>query len=237
MRKIYKVISCMLVAGALIAGIGSGVAFAEYSNFEYGGEKVLEGSEYITKVLNYQVSNQGDTQDKQKLYIETMYGHTYSTIVEDTSVPKNSVRFEIEYLTDQKDIRPEIEEVKLSNDDLTKQYIRLNCAYSYNDVRDFMRIKNVLLEDIKTHTLSDYRMDGIQCIRILVNPDADFMITLNADDFYSSSYMQSDDYEEAVTEETTSEVLMDENNEDVKESAGESATTTEVLDSEDILEE
>lgn len=64
MRKIHKIIGGMLVAGVLIAGIGSGVAFAEYSNFEYGGEKVLENSKYITKTVNYQVPAQGNAEAK-----------------------------------------------------------------------------------------------------------------------------------------------------------------------------
>ena len=61
MRKIYKIVGSMLVIGVLIAGIGSGVAFAEYSAFEYGGETVLEGSERFTKTLKYKVSVNGDT--------------------------------------------------------------------------------------------------------------------------------------------------------------------------------
>ena len=61
MRKIYKIVGSMLVIGVLIAGIGSGVAFAEYSAFEYGGETVLEGIERFTKTLKYKVSVNGDT--------------------------------------------------------------------------------------------------------------------------------------------------------------------------------
>lgn len=58
MRKIYKIAGIMLVAGVLVMGIGSGVAFAEYSAFEYGGEAVLEGSERFTKTLQYKVDKE-----------------------------------------------------------------------------------------------------------------------------------------------------------------------------------
>lgn len=55
MRKIYKIIGGMLIIGTLVAGIGSGVAFAEYSTFEYGGETLLEGSSRFSKTLEYRV--------------------------------------------------------------------------------------------------------------------------------------------------------------------------------------
>lgn len=58
MHKIYKIAGIMLVAGVLVMGIGSGVAFAEYSAFEYGGEAVLEGSERFTKTLQYKVDKE-----------------------------------------------------------------------------------------------------------------------------------------------------------------------------------
>ena len=58
MRKIYRIAGIMLVAGVLVMGIGSGVAFAEYSAFEYGGEAVLEGSERFTKTVQYKVDKE-----------------------------------------------------------------------------------------------------------------------------------------------------------------------------------
>lgn len=232
MRKMYKIIGGMLVAGVLIAGIGSGVAFAEYSNFEYGGEKVLENSKYITKTVNYQVPKQNDTEQKQKLYIEIMEGHMYSTVVEDTSVPKDTVRFEIQYLTDRKDIKPLVEEMAWDNGNKTKKYICLKCDYSYNDVRDFMRIKDVLLEDLKAHTLSDYQMDGVKSVKILINPDADFLITLNLEDLYGSHSYEEE--VEDVTETFSTEAFT---NESAEETVNDVEATTEVVYEGDIIEE
>ena len=249
MRKIHKIIGGMLVAGVLIAGIGSGVAFAEYSNFEYGGEKVLENSKYITKTVNYQVPKQKDTEEKQKLYIEIMEGHMYSTVVEDTSVPKDTVRFEIQYLTDRKDIKPLVEEMAWDNGNKAKKYICLECDYSYNDVRDYMRIKDVLLEDLKAHTLSDYQMDGIKSVKVLINPDADFLITLNSDDFYNAyryeetiedvtETLDADDFDGEYVKETRDEVeATTEVFEGVEETGDGIEATTEVVYEGDILEE
>lgn len=250
MRKMYKIIGGMLVAGVLIAGIGSGVAFAEYSKFGYGGEKVLENSKYITKTLDYQVPKQGEVEEKQKLYVEILEDHWRSTIEEDASVPKNTIRFEIQYLTDRNDIKPKVEERTWTNQgNKVKKYIQLDSAYSYNEIRDYMRIKDVLLEDLKAHTLSDYQMDGVKSIKILVNPDADFLITLNSDDFYNAyryeeaiedvtETFDADDFDGEYVKETRDEVeASTEVFEGVEETGDGIEATTEVVYEDDILEE
>ena len=233
MRKIHKIIGGMLVAGVLIAGIGSGVAFAEYSNFEYGGEKVLENSKYITKTVNYQVPAQENEEAKQKLYVEIIEGRWCSTIEEDASVPKDTIRFEIQYLTDRKNIKPKVQERTWTNQsNKEKKYIQLDSAYSYHEIRDFMRIKDVLLEDLKAHTLSDYQMDGVKSVKILINPDADFFITLNSEYFYGSHSYEEE--VEDVTETSTTEVFT---NESAEETVNEVDATTEVVYEGDIIEE
>ena len=93
-----------------------------------------------------------------------------------------------------------------------------------------MRIKNLVLEDLKAHTWSDYQIDGIKKIKILVNPDADFLITLNSEDFYGS-YSYEKDVED-VTETSTTEVF-----EGVEETVDGIEATTEVVYEGDILEE
>lgn len=187
MRKIYKVIGGMLIAGTLIAGIGSGVAFAEYSTFEYGGEAVLEGSEYFTKTLKYKVPESEavadekkesaqekgiQSEEKQMLNIGVNYHYT---IVEDPSVPQDTVRFAISYLTDDKSVEPQvIEDISEEN-----RWIYLDCDYQYNDFRDMMRVKDPILSDLKNHKISSYQMDNVEQVEISVNPKAYFTISVN----------------------------------------------------------
>lgn len=176
MRNVYKIIVGMLVAGVLLAGVGSGVAFAEYSSFEYGGEQVLENSRYITKKLSYKVSKpESEDAEKTELNIEMAHWYYGFSTVEDTAVPKDEVRFEIQYLSDRKDITPKIVERTVVDDDAL-EFINLNVDYEYNDFRDVMRVKNPLLEDLKAHRICDYQMDGIKSVEIHVNPDADFIL-------------------------------------------------------------
>lgn len=186
MRKIYKVIGGMLIAGTLIAGIGSGVAFAEYSSFEYGGEAVLEGSEYFTKTLKYKVPESKAVEDEEKASAQEKeiqsegkqilnIGVNYRyTIVEDSSVPKDTVQFAISYLTDDKNIEPQvIEDISQEN-----RWIYLDCDYQCNDFRDMMRAKDPILSDLKNHKISSYQMDHVE-IEISVNPKAYFTISVN----------------------------------------------------------
>ena len=170
---------------------------------------------------------------KQKLYVEIIEGCWRSTIEEDTSVPKDTIRFEIQYLTDRKDIKPKVQERTWTNQsNKEKKYIQLDSAYSYHEIRDFMRIKDVLLEDLKAHTLSDYQMDGVKSVKILINPDADFLITLNSEDFYGS--YRYEEVAEDVMETSTTEVFT---NESAEETVNDVEATTEVVYEGDIIEE
>lgn len=187
MRRIYKIIGGMLAAGVLIAGIGSGVAFAEYSSFEYGGEATLEGSERFTKTLKYEVkADENDNADaenkKEVLNVLTDYHYT---IVEDTSVPEDMVWFTICYLSDNKDVNPEIiegeEEYYTDGEAEGKlEYIYIDCDYDHSDFRDLMRVKDPILSDLKNHKISDYQLDRVESVEIHVNPKADFTIEVNA---------------------------------------------------------
>lgn len=213
MRRIYKIIGSMLIIGVLIAGIGSGVAFAEYSAFEYGGEIVLEGSERFTKTLKYKVSVNGDTsketeelkeisseetereaeisntekveeykQDKEtggNKVLNIILNHFY-TVVEDPSVPKDMVYFEISYLSDNQDVKPEIITEYLME---TEEFIHVDSGFQYNDFRNLIRAKDLILSDLKNHKISDYRMDHVEMIEVQVNPEADFDLSINGDSF------------------------------------------------------
>lgn len=229
MRKRYKVMAGLLVGGILLAGVGSGIAFAEYSEFEYGGEKTLENSEYITKTLDYKVPK--DMIKNQVVHMDIPDHYWSQTVEEDASVPKDSIRIEVEYLTDQKDITPQMNEQIMTDIGSNMKYLQLDCGYYYRDMHDFMRGKDIVLADLKNHTLSDYKMDGIQKIRIFINPKADFVLDTGADFFdryYRSDGKLGEELEEEL--EGISEEQTEEEYDESEESDGslEDVTTTEV---------
>lgn len=229
MRKIYKVIGGMLVAGALVAGIGSGVAFAEYSSFEYGGEVMLEGSERFTKTVEYKVSEKIDVLN---IMTDVHGGYNY-TVVEDTAVSKDKIQVMVSYLSDDKNVTPEVIQIQGENSEKTDEYmdvesktteepdesmdeesgeaeetsestevesktiqnesknlgktyeyIYVGCNYQYNDFRDIMRVKDLILADLKNHKINDYQLDKVEKIEIHINPKADFTIQSGEDSAY-----------------------------------------------------
>lgn len=191
MRKIYKIIGGMLIIGTLVAGIGSGVAFAEYSTFEYGGETLLEGSSRFSKTLEYRVpaknidtaqteepAEAGDMASEQKQVLNISTDYYLYAVTEDSSIPKNTVRFTVSYLTDETDVKPEVIE-NGSEETNGERYIYLDCDYEYNDLHDIMRAKDLILSDLKNHKISDYQVDRVEKIEISINPKADFTININ----------------------------------------------------------
>ncbi len=116
MRKIYKVIGSMLAVGVFVAGIGSGIAFAEYSSFEYGGEAMLEGSEHFTKTIEYKVSEKTDVLNVMTGINDGYYYHHY-TIVEDDAVSEDRIQVMVSYLSDNKDAVPKVQEVQIQGED------------------------------------------------------------------------------------------------------------------------
>lgn len=191
MRKIYKIIGGMLIIGTLVAGIRSGVAFAEYSTFEYGGETLLEGSSRFSKTLEYRVpaknidtaqteepAEAGDMASEQKEVLNISTDSYLYAVTEDSSVPKNTVRFTVSYLTDETDVKPEVIE-NGSEETNGERYIYLDCDYEYNDLHDIMRAKDLILSDLKNHKISDYQVDRVEKIEISINPKADFTMNIN----------------------------------------------------------
>lgn len=158
MRKIYKIAGGLLMAGVLIAGIGIGVAFAEYSAFEYSGSKILEGSKYVTKTVSYKVNVNGtETQltgeelegveeavedkneslqknssggQKDEKKVVYLYSIQHYSIVEDDSVAKDCIEAEIKYLTDREDIQPEfVSEHYYDEENAECAYLLLDCDF------------------------------------------------------------------------------------------------------------
>lgn len=141
MRKIYKIAGIMLVAGVLAAGIGSGVAFAEYSAFEYGGEAFLEGSERFTKTLQYKVSSNKEStleNEKEEDTTEAAYEEDQSgKLVDENGQQKED----------------EATEAVSENELLPKKELDISIPYRYTIVQDSSVPKNVV--QIAVSYLSD----------------------------------------------------------------------------------
>lgn len=104
MRKVQKILLGVFLGGVLLGGVGTGVAFLEYSSISYAGErKIAEGS-IITDNLDYSI----DT-DKGIVILEPVwYDEGYRANLEtDESVPEGIVRYQVTYNT--KTVKPHLE--------------------------------------------------------------------------------------------------------------------------------
>lgn len=104
MRKVQKILLGVFLGGVLLGGIGTGVAFLEYSSIAYAGERKVAQNSMVTENLDFPVDpNKGIVilepvwyDDDQKAYLET-----------DETVPEGIIRYRVTYNT--KTIKPHLE--------------------------------------------------------------------------------------------------------------------------------
>lgn len=209
MRKRLIII---FIIGFLIMGIGSGIAFAEFSSFRYGGEKSL-GREMDTVKLLQQVP-----EGTEEVIIHSIgYYRNRIQIVEDSSLEKNEMIVEV--TCDTHIIEPVIEETKELDEeessDENPEYVideggtgeaeenmpdegmtegtdetleetepekapspqkavyTLNYYYynSYDDLSEFFKMKDELMECIKTRVVYSYPYEEVEKVVIKASPE------------------------------------------------------------------
>lgn len=165
MSRWYMVIAGLFLSGALLCGIGGGVCFAQYSQFEYAGDVVLPGSRDITKTVEYELP--------KKLKDHTVYldMNTYYHVVEDPTVPMGILSFTFRYVTDT-DPKPEIQ----VTDTTPSLVLWAEDDYAVHDERAAFKLKDQVLSDLKQHKIGSYQMDGTYGCEVRVNPKTKIVV-------------------------------------------------------------
>lgn len=101
MRHKKLVLAAVTAAGVLIMGIGLGVTVAEYSAFEYLGQKNLGEDQMEVKEIAVERT------PGVPFVLENWYDPQNVEIVEDESLPDNQLVYEVEY--NRETIRPHVE--------------------------------------------------------------------------------------------------------------------------------
>ena len=199
MRKIHIILLGMFGAGVLLGGIGTGIAFGEYSNFEYGGTVLLGEEHLVTKSLDYIFSP--ETGERLCLnYCPWGDEQKDTLIVEDELMPEGVVRYEVTYNSEElfprlisweaenteEEEKPEKEAGKAAGDETAGDpeadveeapgerkviFLELGATYQGNDFALLMEHKDQILEDIKKGKLSSYETVYITDVAIRVNPE------------------------------------------------------------------
>jgi len=159
MSKLHKILLGVFCGGVLLCGIGTGVAFTEFSALAYGGQHILGGTELTTEELDVEFEPQ-----EKPCQIETYFGDYLSNEIEvDESVPENTVRLKVVY--NKARIQPEAYWEKEDN---------MICLYFQWQEEDeaalYMEAKDLALEDLKNGKIPSFAALEVEEITVLVNP-------------------------------------------------------------------
>lgn len=171
MRKIRIILAAVFCVGVLLAGVGTGICFLEFSSFTYAGEKEIGVADIKTVTLEYELEE--ETSDEEPLNIgrRDMFITSEKDITEDETVPVNTVRFEVTYNAE------EVEPFLNYTD--TDNYLFLDYFYQGDDFKDFMMSKDILLEEIKNREISTYKNTRFVNVKVMVNPESRERVQVN----------------------------------------------------------
>lgn len=162
MKRLRKGMLCLFCGGIFLCGLGMGVAFGEYSGFQYGGEVVLAGKDSETEWVTAPVF-----EESEKIYLpEEM--KDLEDIVYSDEVPEDEVWFQVTYNGAVSQISVSTWLKGDSNNKKKKEYISL--SPESGDLKSFMQIKDAVLADLKNSRISSYQIQGIEKIRAKANP-------------------------------------------------------------------
>ncbi len=167
--------------GILLCGLGCGIAFAQYSGFDYAGEKRIGDENLKTETVEKDIDSDGT--------IEIMYpGYRCDvSVVADENVPIDKINFDVTYNTNEIDLRiSKYNDVYttytddyydddgnlIDGNEVEKKEIKFVFG-THKDDRDIdtmFKIKDELLKDIKNKKIGNYYVPGFESIVIRINP-------------------------------------------------------------------
>lgn len=173
MLKKWLILAGCFLGGILICGLGVGIGFAEFSTFTYVGDRQM-GS-MTEETLTYQTKEEID---EYHIYTPYHRGNRGEWLVSDNTLPKGTIEIEVQYNndferpylvedyyeyhaeetseTDGNLMAEETDEVSLQP---SKKTVELSVYYDMDEMKTFMKYKDVILEDIKNKEIGSYMDD------------------------------------------------------------------------------
>lgn len=170
MRKLHQVFLGLFVGGVLLTGIGTGIAFVEYSTLNYGGHKLIGEEDLVIDTFTYQWEE--ENMDLVLLDDFDYHASRVTELVEDTQIPKNEIQYEVTY--NENRVRPYIWASKAEESTMSQEepvHIGLEMDYLRNELADFMESKDLILSELKKHTISSYEIPYVTKVLVKVNPE------------------------------------------------------------------
>ena len=156
--SVRKILAAVFCGGVLLCGVGTGISLAEYSSFEFLGKKEIGGDDVETKTITEDLYR--GVNGNGKVYVHSYFGENdEATLVTSKEVPKDQIRFVVEYNPNNiKDVFVDREELE-GNDPYYEGYYD---SY-YGDVEYSVENETVAAsEDATTVTDSSAAQNGQQ---------------------------------------------------------------------------
>lgn len=192
-----KALGATFLAGVLICGLGTGIAFAQYSKFEYAGERIIGSEDTVSETLESDVEAEG------KIYLNIFASRNGVSVERDETVPKDKIYFDVVYNPESIDMSVEknevVDETKyivrtvdengneisvgyVEDEDVEeyfgyedypeKGYVYRVGEYRYYDeVRELFEAKDAILADLKRGKIGSYRRAYVENITVRINPE------------------------------------------------------------------
>ncbi|WP_101877592.1 hypothetical protein [Lachnoclostridium edouardi] len=167
--KKYKAAALIFAAGLFLMGIGGGVAFAEYSSFEYGGKRIVDaGPEQIKRLeVDREAGVPFVIPDHTWTYWET-------EIIVDDSLPETKLIFEAVFNENQ--LGPEMNLLEEENEEgERRQIFEVNWIYKgqdSNQMEQFWKLKDDFLNAMKEHKVYDYQSNAVKKLKVYMSQEA-----------------------------------------------------------------
>lgn len=187
-----KILGIAFLSGVLLCGLGSGIAFAQYSKLEYAGERRLGEENIVSETLESTIEGNG------KIYLEAYTYWNRIKVEPDESVPVNKIIFDVSYNSERvsmgieksvrNDERDYYTKVVVNEDgeilgtyensednnpeDTSRQgeVFHIGRYKYYDDARDFFEAKDIFLSDLKKGKIGTYKVVYMENVTVRINP-------------------------------------------------------------------
>ncbi len=160
MSRLHKILLGVFCGGVLLCGIGLGVMVLEFSEVTYGGIQIVGGTEMETKDMDVKFEP-GET---FRMGIRNVNGYgDMDEILEDLSVPENTVRFRVTYNGAR--VEPEVYCDEENHEIYFHRYWK-----GGDDLAVIMEVKDLFLESIRERKIYTYDAIDFEEIQVRINP-------------------------------------------------------------------
>ena len=157
-NKLNGVLLAGLLGGVMVFGLGTGIAFAEYMDFEYVAYPNQTEEQTVVEDFSYEMSPD-----------ETVFVPAADEIQLDKSVPAGTLLVSAEYSPLAYAVENRVYESAVVTG-ATSTVFEVNPFYIRNDFEEFMQSKDVILEGLKNKQIVGIDHNSTITLTVKINP-------------------------------------------------------------------